>query len=241
MFGRQSIPETNWQKLGGIRGRSGNQKSRRTRNNKRHRRTIQDPKENKHEAKSQEMHFWGGIGHVPRIHDVQRLNGKLASLNIFLAKSAEEPLPFFKTLKKCTKKSDFQWTTEAKAVFKQMKKQIAELPTLTAPMEKEELIVYLAVAREAPIKQVLSKPEIIGRLQKWSIEMGEYDIHYRSRVSIKGQILANFIVEWPEDDSLAIPMEVEEELPEPWTLFTDGSSCIDGSEAGLILTNPEGT
>ncbi|GKF10827.1 reverse transcriptase domain-containing protein [Tanacetum coccineum] len=35
-------------------------------------------------------------------------------------------------------------------------------------------------------------------------------------------------------------MAKPEELPEPWTLFTDGSSCIDGSGAGLILTNPEG-
>ncbi|GJV21148.1 reverse transcriptase domain-containing protein [Tanacetum coccineum] len=34
-------------------------------------------------------------------------------------------------------------------------------------------------------------------------------------------------------------MAEPEELPEPWTLFTDGSSCIDGSRAGLILTNPE--
>ncbi|GJZ61129.1 reverse transcriptase domain-containing protein [Tanacetum coccineum] len=33
----------------------------------------------------------------------------------------------------------------------------------------------------------------------------------------------------------------EKEAPqEPWTLFTDGSSCIDGSGAGLILTSPEG-
>nr|GEX03746.1 reverse transcriptase domain-containing protein [Tanacetum cinerariifolium] len=31
--------------------------------------------------------------------------------------------------------------------------------------------------------------------------------------------------------------ETEEEL---WTLCTDGSSCVDGSGAGLILTNPEG-
>ncbi|GJV06794.1 reverse transcriptase domain-containing protein, partial [Tanacetum coccineum] len=35
-------------------------------------------------------------------------------------------------------------------------------------------------------------------------------------------------------------MEEEEELPEPWFLFTDGSSYTDGSGAGLILTNPEG-
>ncbi|GJY87739.1 reverse transcriptase domain-containing protein [Tanacetum coccineum] len=39
------------------------------------------------------------------LKDVQILNGKLASLNRFLSKSAERSLPFFKTLKKCTKKS----------------------------------------------------------------------------------------------------------------------------------------
>ncbi|GJX31368.1 reverse transcriptase domain-containing protein [Tanacetum coccineum] len=83
------------------------------------------------------------------IKDVQKLNGKLASLNRFLSKSAEKSLPFFKTLKKCTKKSDFQWTPEAEEAFKQMKKLIAELPTLTAPREHEELIIYLAAAKEA--------------------------------------------------------------------------------------------
>ncbi|GJU62076.1 reverse transcriptase domain-containing protein [Tanacetum coccineum] len=30
------------------------------------------------------------------------------------------------------------------------------------------------------------------------------------------------------------------ELPDPWTLFTDGSSCVDGFGAGLILTNRKG-
>ncbi|GKG54290.1 hypothetical protein Tco_0557813, partial [Tanacetum coccineum] len=35
-------------------------------------------------------------------------------------------------------------------------------------------------------------------------------------------------------------MEAEEELPEPWILFTDGSSCTDGSGARLTLINPEG-
>ncbi|GJR72442.1 reverse transcriptase domain-containing protein [Tanacetum coccineum] len=67
------------------------------------------------------------------LKDVQRLNGKLASLNRFLSKSAERSLPFFKTLKKCTKKSDFQWTTEAEAAFQQMKESIAELPMMAAP------------------------------------------------------------------------------------------------------------
>ncbi|GKE68702.1 reverse transcriptase domain-containing protein [Tanacetum coccineum] len=63
------------------------------------------------------------------LKDVQKLNGKLASLNRFLSKSAEKSLPFFKTLKK----SDFQWTQEAEIAFKQMKKLIADLPMLTVP------------------------------------------------------------------------------------------------------------
>ncbi|GJS62400.1 hypothetical protein Tco_0657184 [Tanacetum coccineum] len=49
----------------------------------------------------------------PRIiKEIQSLNGKLASLNIFLSKSVEKSLPLFKTLKKCIKKSYFHWTPE---------------------------------------------------------------------------------------------------------------------------------
>ncbi|GJW97871.1 reverse transcriptase domain-containing protein [Tanacetum coccineum] len=29
-------------------------------------------------------------------------------------------------------------------------------------------------------------------------------------------------------------------LPARWTLFTDGSSCVDGCRAGVIITDPEG-
>ncbi|GJT93010.1 reverse transcriptase domain-containing protein [Tanacetum coccineum] len=91
------------------------------------------------------------------LKDVQRLNGKLASLNRFLSKSAEKSLPFFKTLKKCTKKSDFQWTAEAETTFKQMKTLIAELPMLTAPKEKEELVIYMAAAKEAISAVLMTK------------------------------------------------------------------------------------
>ncbi|GKA08053.1 reverse transcriptase domain-containing protein [Tanacetum coccineum] len=211
------------------------------------------------------------------LKDVQRLNGKLSSLNRFLAKSAEKSLPFYKTLKKCTKKSDFQWSAEAEVAFRQMKKLIAELPTLTAPTEKEELIVYLATAREAVsavlmtkreakqmpiyfVSRALQGPEInytpmeklvlplvhaSKRLKRRTAEMeyraGEYDIHYRPRLSIKGKILADFIVESPKDDTLVTPIEVEKDLLDPWTLFTDRSSYANGFGAKLILTNPEGT
>nr|GEX69883.1 reverse transcriptase domain-containing protein [Tanacetum cinerariifolium] len=68
--------------------------------------------------------------------------------------------------------------------------------------------------------------------------LGEHNITYRPRTSVKGQILADFLIEMPGDISQATPAAVTQE--EPWTLFTDGLSCVDGSGAGLILTNPEG-
>ncbi|GJY50302.1 reverse transcriptase domain-containing protein [Tanacetum coccineum] len=235
------------------------------------------------------------------IKEVQSLNGKLASLNRFLSKSAEKSLPLFKTLKKCIKKSDFHWTPEAEQAFKQLKQHLSELPLLVAPKPKEELIVYLsaspgaisavlmtergavqtpvyfvsralqgpelnytpmeklvlslvfaakrlrryfqahpiAVITDQPIKQIMSRPDVAGRLQKWSVMLGEHNITYRPRTSVKGQILADFLVEKPDESPSDTPMV---EVPqEPWTLFTDGSSCIDGSGAGLILTSPEGT
>ncbi|GJS30347.1 hypothetical protein Tco_0490967 [Tanacetum coccineum] len=91
---------------------------------------------------------------------------------------------------------------------------------LAAPTEKEELIMYLAAAGEAinavlmtkrdgkqmPIYFLLSNPEVTGRRLKWRFELEEYDIQYRPRTSVKGQILADFIVEHPEDDTSDTPM-----------------------------------
>ncbi|GKC43482.1 reverse transcriptase domain-containing protein [Tanacetum coccineum] len=60
------------------------------------------------------------------------------------------------------------------------------------------------------------------------------------RTSVKGQILVDFIMERPKDDPQDTPMKDEEAFSDQWVLFTNGSSCIDGSGAGLIITNPEG-
>nr|GEW83761.1 reverse transcriptase domain-containing protein [Tanacetum cinerariifolium] len=71
-----------------------------------------------------------------------------------------------------------------------------------------------------------------------SVMLGEHNIMYRLRTPVKGQILADFLTEMPDKNPPATP--VAETQQEPWTLFTDGLSCMDGSGAGLILTNPEG-
>nr|GEV42532.1 reverse transcriptase domain-containing protein [Tanacetum cinerariifolium] len=63
--------------------------------------------------------------------------------------------------------------------------------------------------------------------------LGEHNITYRPRTSVKGQILVDFLVEKPND----APPEASmiETLQEPWTLFTDGSSCVDRSEYEALV------
>lgn len=43
--------------------------------------------------------------------------------------------------------------------------------------------------------QVLPKLDTSGRLTKWSIKLGEFDMEFKPRSSIKGQALVDFIAE----------------------------------------------
>ncbi|GAV67002.1 RVT_3 domain-containing protein, partial [Cephalotus follicularis] len=91
---------------------------------------------------------------------------------------------------------------------------------------------------DKPLKQVLAKPDTSGRLIKWSVELGEYDVKFETRPAIKSQVLADFV----GDNT---PTECMEENPseserESWKLSVDGSSCIMGSGAGVLLVSPSG-
>nr|GEV99684.1 reverse transcriptase domain-containing protein [Tanacetum cinerariifolium] len=98
----------------------------------------------------------------------------------------------------------------------------------------------VVVITDQPIKQVLSRLENTRRMTKWNFKLAAYDISYRPRTSIGDQVLADFIVERQEEDSPLTETPMEEKIPEPWILFTDGSSCLEGLGAELFLTNAEG-
>ncbi|XP_010278612.1 PREDICTED: uncharacterized protein LOC104612746 [Nelumbo nucifera] len=53
----------------------------------------------------------------------------------------------------------------------------------------------IVVLTNRPLRQILLKPEVSGRLMKWSIELSEYDIRFEPRPTIKAQALANFVAE----------------------------------------------
>ena len=53
----------------------------------------------------------------------------------------------------------------------------------------------VTVITDFPIKQLLSKPDLSGRLMKWAIDLEVYDIRYLPRVAKKGLVMTDFLVE----------------------------------------------
>ncbi|XP_071729109.1 uncharacterized protein [Rutidosis leptorrhynchoides] len=79
-------------------------------------------------------------------------------------------------------------------------------------------------------------------MAKWAIELGEHEIEFQVRHSIKGQVLADFIAETTGEETETTSIQVitpTTELEE-WKLFTDGASCSEGSGVGLLLVSPKG-
>lgn len=87
-----------------------------------------------------------------------------------------------------------------------------------------------------PLQGVLHKPDISGRMLQWAIELSEYGIEYQPRLSMKGQVMADFIVEVP------LPSTTNKESSKTgwWMLHVDGASRSSGSGVGLLLESPTG-
>ncbi|KAL2237224.1 UNVERIFIED_CONTAM: Transposon Tf2-12 polyprotein [Sesamum indicum] len=186
------------------------------------------------------------LGSPRSIKEVQQLTGNVASLNRFIARSADRNLPFFKILRKV---NDFEWNGECEKALQELKLYLTTPSLLSNPMVGEKLYVYLAVSDNAvssvlvqeeggkqspvyyvskmwqgaekkyiqieklalalvmtsrklrpyfqshpivvltnhPLKQVMSKPDTSGRMVKWAVELGEFDIEFQTRSAVKAQ------------------------------------------------------
>ena len=57
----------------------------------------------------------------------------------------------------------------------------------------------IIVLTDQPLKKAMSSPEAAERIALWAIELSEFDIQYRLRTAVKGQIVADFITEYTQD------------------------------------------
>jgi hypothetical protein len=74
------------------------------------------------------------------------------------------------------------------------------------------------------IQQILQKAEVSERL----------DVSFRSRVMVKGQVIADFLSEVPNGKDVLKAKE-DVKVNDMWFLYTDGSSNTDGFSACSIL------
>ena len=90
------------------------------------------------------------------------------------------------------------------------------------------------VMTNLPIQKVLQKPNVAGRMVRWTVELSEFDIQYEPRESIKGQFYADFVAELSPGGTLELG------LGSQWLLSVDGSSNQQESGAGIVLEGPYG-
>ncbi|RDY12073.1 Retrovirus-related Pol polyprotein from transposon 17.6, partial [Mucuna pruriens] len=93
------------------------------------------------------------------------------------------------------------------------------------------------VKTDLPIRQVLKKPNLAGRMVAWSVQLSKFEIAFERRGHIKAQALVDFLTELILEDADGGPDETK---AGEWYLSVDGSSNHSRSGAGVILEGPAG-
>ncbi|GJU53674.1 RNA-directed DNA polymerase, eukaryota, reverse transcriptase zinc-binding domain protein [Tanacetum coccineum] len=126
-----------------------------------------------------------------------KLNPKKCSFGVKEGKflgSAERSMPFFKILKNIMKenKDDYRWMEDAERAFQEMKKLIIEILTLTTPISKETLYVYLATSQEAGLADSINETSVgakhleICSLTSEEANLEEWTLYTDGASSLKG-------------------------------------------------------
>ncbi|XP_063941355.1 uncharacterized protein LOC108201357 [Daucus carota subsp. sativus] len=108
----------------------------------------------------------------------------------------------------------------------------------------------IEVRTSYPLRQIMRKPEATGRLMKWAVELGQFDLDYKPRTTIKGQALADFLLEF-EDDAQEWAIVPYNPVVEPinglvveddtwWNLHVDGAINSNAAGVGIVLVSPRG-
>ena len=92
----------------------------------------------------------------------------------------------------------------------------------------------MVVLTQLPLKSVLRSADYTGRIAKWGMILGAFNIKYMPSTSIKGQVLTDLVAEFaecPEEmegenqklDERSISV-ISVQCPMPWELYVDGAA-----------------
>ncbi|XP_028076397.1 uncharacterized protein LOC114278525 [Camellia sinensis] len=103
------------------------------------------------------------------------------------------------------------------------------------------------VTRSDPIRYLLSKPALTGKVARWLLALGEFKITCVAPKAIKSQSLANLLAQFPSGDYEPVNEELRGEVHATmaseesfWTLSFDGAAARGKGEIGIVLTSKSG-
>src|SRR5947207_4883818 len=82
----------------------------------------------------------------------------------------------------------------------------------------------IMVVTSFPIGEILHNRDATGRIAKWAVELGSFELAFQPWTAIRSQTLVDFIAEWTEVQTPAITEKLEY-----WTMYFDGSLVIEGT------------
>ncbi|XP_074290694.1 uncharacterized protein LOC141617398 [Silene latifolia] len=101
------------------------------------------------------------------------------------------------------------------------------------------------VSKADPVKYILLRPVLTGKLVKWAMLLKQYDLVFVPQKAVEGQAFDDFFADHP----VPAEWEISDDLPgeeifyvdvlPPWQMYFDGAVRQDGAEAGDVFVTPQ--
>ncbi|XP_039166737.1 uncharacterized protein LOC120292553 [Eucalyptus grandis] len=125
------------------------------------------------------------------------------------------------------------------------------------PNDKRECAIYYlsygntrfitesSVTENDPIRYLLEKPALVGKLAKWQILISEFNVQSLGQKSVKGRAIADMLAESSKGSgAFDEDSDAEERIllvsSDTWTMYFDGAVNLAGSGTGAVLISPDG-
>uniref|UniRef100_A0A2N9FR62 Uncharacterized protein n=1 Tax=Fagus sylvatica TaxID=28930 RepID=A0A2N9FR62_FAGSY len=91
--------------------------------------------------------------------------------------------------------------TEAESRYLPLEKAALALVRAAKKLPQYFQATTVTVLTDLPLKALLQCSDFSGRITRWGVQLGSLGVEYKPRISIKGQVLADFVAEFQGKDS----------------------------------------
>ncbi|XP_050890097.1 uncharacterized protein LOC127095453 [Lathyrus oleraceus] len=179
---------------------------------------------------------------------LQSLLGNINFLRRFISNLSGKTQAFSPLIR--LNKEVFEWTLAQQEAFDKIKAYLSHPPILTPPCRNKSMRLYIS-ASDKTLGSMLAQEDDNGierdiyylnrvlndvetsRIGKWALALTEFSLTYMPLRAVKGQVVADFIVDHSIDANALKYVELG-----PWKLYFDGSSHKDGTGVRVVIISP---